>query len=179
MKKIIESGEKIYEAIVVIFFIMLVLCSSLQVVARYILRISIPWTEEMARYCLVMFTMLGAALVSKRGAHLGAFFFVNRAKGRVKVLLYIFSTLMGMIFMAVMLGGAIIAIPRLIPIRAVTVSWINSAWLYVPLAISAALMLIMYVQDMILCVRRLISGKTDDLLSEVSRPTISETTSAG
>jgi C4-dicarboxylate transporter DctQ subunit len=41
----------------------------LQVLARYVFRFSIPWTEEAARFGLVWFGLLAAAVAARRGMH--------------------------------------------------------------------------------------------------------------
>ena len=40
-----------------------------QVVARYVLRISLPWPEELARFLLIWLTFTGAVVGSWRNAH--------------------------------------------------------------------------------------------------------------
>jgi hypothetical protein len=35
-----------------------------------VFKISVPWTEEMAKFSLVFFGFLGSAIVTKRGQHL-------------------------------------------------------------------------------------------------------------
>lgn len=43
----------------------------LQVIFRFILKASLPWSEEVSRYLLVWITFLGGAYGVKTGAHLG------------------------------------------------------------------------------------------------------------
>jgi TRAP-type C4-dicarboxylate transport system permease small subunit len=41
------------------------------VVARYILKISVPWTEELARYLAISLTYIGCGLGLREGKHVG------------------------------------------------------------------------------------------------------------
>ncbi|MCA1952186.1 MAG: TRAP transporter small permease [Hyphomicrobiales bacterium] len=43
----------------------------LQFFSRYILNDSAAWTEEIARYMLMWLTFIGAAIVTRRGTHIG------------------------------------------------------------------------------------------------------------
>lgn len=42
-----------------------------QVVCRFVLRASLPWSEEMSRYMMVWISMLGASIGLRQGAHIG------------------------------------------------------------------------------------------------------------
>ncbi len=41
----------------------------LEVVTRYVIRMPLPWTEEVARFALVWFGMLAAAAAARKGLH--------------------------------------------------------------------------------------------------------------
>ena len=49
--------------------ISLVLLVSIQVVARYLLQVATPWTEELARYAFLWTTYLGCAMCFARKKH--------------------------------------------------------------------------------------------------------------
>lgn len=49
----------------------------MQVVFRFLIEQPLAWTEELARYCLIWITFLGAAYAMSLRAHLGVEFFVN------------------------------------------------------------------------------------------------------
>ena len=48
----------------------------LQVVFRYVIKYSLPWSEELARYLFVWFALMGAAVAVKDNAHFGVDFLV-------------------------------------------------------------------------------------------------------
>jgi TRAP-type C4-dicarboxylate transport system permease small subunit len=168
-KKINTIMGTIYETLTCVIFIAVFLCAVIQVVSRYILRISIPWTEEMARYCLIMFTMLGSAIVTQKGGHLGAYFLRDRAHGRLKALMLILSSLTSLAFMGVVIIGAFVMLPLTWDVTATTIGWFRTAFLYGTVILAAVLMLLVLFKDLFISVQRLISGKTDDLVPEVSR----------
>ena len=49
--------------------VMLTLSVFLEVVIRYVLNAPLSWTEEIARFALVWFAMLAAAVAARRGVH--------------------------------------------------------------------------------------------------------------
>ena len=52
----------------VIFFV-LVVATIIQVLCRYFLKVSVPWTEELARFAFIWATMLGASVLVKTKGH--------------------------------------------------------------------------------------------------------------
>ncbi|MBN1333275.1 MAG: TRAP transporter small permease [Synergistales bacterium] len=54
----------------------LILCF-VQVIARYVLMTSIPWSEEIAKWFVMWITFAGSAYAFKMGAHIGVEAFVN------------------------------------------------------------------------------------------------------
>jgi len=60
-----------YVNIITVFaFIVMVIVVLLQVIFRYVMRISVPWTEEFARYLLILITFVGGALAVRDKQHI-------------------------------------------------------------------------------------------------------------
>jgi TRAP-type C4-dicarboxylate transport system permease small subunit len=58
------------EAVVVVLLTLAILgLATIQITARYILHISIPWTEELAQLTLLWLVFIGAGLVSAQDSH--------------------------------------------------------------------------------------------------------------
>lgn len=70
-------------ALMVVFFVLLVGAVFLQVVARYIFSAPPFWTEELARYLLIWITFVGAALVHHHNEHIA----VDMIRGALPLLL--------------------------------------------------------------------------------------------
>jgi len=68
MKKIKFPGLE--ETFCGILIIILFLAVILQVINRFIIQASIPWTEELARYCFIWLSFVGIATGVKRGKHM-------------------------------------------------------------------------------------------------------------
>lgn len=61
--------------VLIVLFWLLALVVFVQFFTRYVLNDSIGWTEELARYLLVMVTFAGACLAVRRNTHIAVEFF--------------------------------------------------------------------------------------------------------
>jgi TRAP-type C4-dicarboxylate transport system permease small subunit len=87
------------EKIIIPFLMMMVfLLVFFQVVNRFILHLSAPWTEEYARYAFVWLSLLGAAEATRKGDNLNVAFFQNLVKGFWKRAMVVASDLLSIIF---------------------------------------------------------------------------------
>lgn len=64
-----------------------------QVLARYVIQSSVPWTEEVARYLLIYLTFVGAAVAVREHTHLRVDFLVVRLPQVVQRVVGIVMTL--------------------------------------------------------------------------------------
>lgn len=67
----------------VIFFV-LVVATIIQVLCRYFLKVSVPWTEELARFAFIWATMLGASVLVKTKGHPAVDVLTGKLKGVAK-----------------------------------------------------------------------------------------------
>ena len=79
---------------------------TLQVVCRYLLGASLPWSEELARYLLVWMTFLGGSIALKREAHMGIQGLVDKLSPGVQRLVKLFThlTVFGFLCLATLKG---------------------------------------------------------------------------
>ena len=59
----------VVEAIVLVTYVAIVVLTTMQVFSRYVIGNSIPWTEELARYCFMWLIYVGMVLGLHRGTH--------------------------------------------------------------------------------------------------------------
>lgn len=72
MKKIdkaLEIVEKVWETLAAALLVGMLFSLSVQVIARYVFNTGYAWTEESARYMMVMMVFMGAIVCTKRGIH--------------------------------------------------------------------------------------------------------------
>ena len=132
-----------------------VLLSFVQVVARYVLLISTPWTEELARLCFVWAVFLGAAIGVKRNLHTRVdFLFVQLAPRAAGLVLAGMDLLLAaMAAVMILYGGQLILSTRA---DFSTSLGYPRNWFYVPVPLSGILMLWYLLPSL---VRRLAGGR--------------------
>jgi len=107
LKKIVDFLEKGIDALVTAMMIVMGVSIVIQVFARYVLNNPTGWSEELARYIFVWITLLGSAVVLKRGKHVEVGYLVERAPPRVQKVLGLAAQLGVLIFLCVLLVSGI------------------------------------------------------------------------
>ena len=127
--------------VVVASMVVLVFCVFLQVFSRYVLKNSVPWTEEMARYALVYLTFAGAAIATRKAANIRVDFVVNALPKPLQFLFACLSDLLvaGVSLMLVYYGGrfAWLSKDTVSPAIDQSMLWVNAT-----LPIAASLILV-------------------------------------
>ncbi|GIK82670.1 MAG: membrane protein [Alphaproteobacteria bacterium] len=121
-------------------------CTLLQVTVRFVLTkfdimISVPWTEELARYLMIWLVFLGAATACRRGQLIAFDFLIEALPERAGMALRLLTALLCLAFFLL-----------LIWIGVKFVSWgtferspvmtISKAWVYAAMPVSAVLMIV-------------------------------------
>jgi TRAP-type C4-dicarboxylate transport system permease small subunit len=97
---------RVSEWVVVAFFLVLVVATSLQVLFRYVLNFSISWTDELSRYCLVWIVFGGMVVAYVRGPHATVDLLLDRYRGRVRlVAMTVIDLAIALLFVVLLWGG--------------------------------------------------------------------------
>lgn len=67
--QILEIIEKIFSVVVSILLVGMLFSLTVQVVSRYVFNTGFSWTEESARYMMVLMVFIGAVVCTKQGIH--------------------------------------------------------------------------------------------------------------
>lgn len=70
-RKMLDRVNALAEYAVCALLAVMVVVVFLQVIFRFVIRSSLPWSEEMARYLMVWIVFLGASIGVKRKSHIG------------------------------------------------------------------------------------------------------------
>ena len=105
VKKFLNNIE---EFIVVPLVAVMTAVIILQVFFRYVLKGSLPWSEELSRYLMIWVTFVGASIGVKRGAHVGVEMLVmilpKNVQSIVKYLRIIIVAIFGIVVFSASLG---------------------------------------------------------------------------
>ena len=95
------------EIIITLLFIVLFVCAILQVLTRYVLPYSLPWTEEMARFILIYITFIGAAVAIYEKSHITITILVSKLSAALKLKIQILIDLLILFFLYLVFRGGI------------------------------------------------------------------------
>lgn len=84
LDKFSNGLNKVVTVIASAAFVVLVISTLIQVCCRYFLKVSVPWTEELARFCFIWSTMLGASVLVKAKGHPAVDALTGKLRGRSK-----------------------------------------------------------------------------------------------
>lgn len=69
MKLLKFLDERLEEIFLVMLMAAAVIIVAMQVITRYLLKVPLPWSEEIARYMFLWLTWVGASFATKEGRH--------------------------------------------------------------------------------------------------------------
>ena len=93
------SDVRVYDFPVLLIFLALFLIVALQFFTRYVLNDSLGWTEEIARYFLILLGFVGAITCVRKGSHIYLEFFYRFISTRLgKLLSVIVETAVAVFF---------------------------------------------------------------------------------
>jgi TRAP-type C4-dicarboxylate transport system permease small subunit len=97
------------EWIVIVTFLVMVLVTFVQVIFRYVFEFSLPWADELARYCLVWMVFVGMVVALVRGQHVTVDLLRARYQGRVRLLmLSVIDLACAVLFGTLLYGGVLL-----------------------------------------------------------------------
>ncbi|MFC2948702.1 TRAP transporter small permease [Virgibacillus sediminis] len=107
MDKLKQMVDKILLSITSVLLVVMVVLSVWQVLARYVLNISSPGTEEAIRFFLIWFGLLGAAYVFGIKKHIAILFFREKLEKKKQVALETITDIIILLTAAVLMiyGG--------------------------------------------------------------------------
>jgi len=164
MKKIYKISKYVYDFIPIAAMLAMLACVVIQVVARYILQALVPWTEEASRYLLIFICATGAVTVSRKGDHLGAYFFRDAMPFQLRNWFGLISAILSTAFVWLVAYGcysmylqqAAAALP------ATTIPWYQTRTNYLIFSIGCALMSIYTIRDIVWSIRHIVKHEPMD-----------------
>jgi TRAP-type C4-dicarboxylate transport system permease small subunit len=128
------------------FVCMLVLVVA-QVFFRYVLAVSVPWTEEAARWFYAYQIFLGCTIAARDKLHLQVTFVLDRFPRRLKAAVDCVIALAGLIFLAGIIWGGVVMVWATSTVEAGSFA-LSMSYLYVSIPISLTFLFFMTLGDL-------------------------------
>jgi TRAP-type C4-dicarboxylate transport system permease small subunit len=139
---------KVLEVAVLTAFVVMLTLVIAQVFFRYIMQVSVPWTEEAARWFYAWQIFLGSAIATKKGLHLRADFLLTRFPPRMKACVDFVISLAGLAFLAGIVWGSLLMMRAVYPVEAGSFP-VSTSYLYLSIPVSLVIMVYLTVKDVI------------------------------
>ena len=133
--------NKILGVFLEILMVVMVLVVILQVLARYAIKVSIPWTEESARYMLAFMTFIGAGIALHEGKHIIVDFLYSRFPAGLRKGMDLFFHILIILFLAGILKGGLTLIGGAWDVPTASMTWITMGQVYLILPLGVILMI--------------------------------------
>ena len=129
------------ESFVLLLFVTMLILALAQVLFRYVLQISVPWTEEAARWIYIWQIFVGSALCAREGIHLRVDIIEKRLSAKASRLLDMLILFLSMAFLLGIFFGSISMMQSVRTVRASTFR-ISMQYLYLSLPVSIFLIFV-------------------------------------
>jgi len=142
MEKIKRTIETIVTFCGVTALLMSFLSIIAQMVSRDLLKVSAPWTEEIARFSFIWMIFFGAVIAQAKKEHISMDFIINLVPLKIRKVVYKVFDIASILFLIMVFIGAVNMLERTsrVPLS-VVIPWLNTSFLYWPLVISMPLMI--------------------------------------
>lgn len=105
----VNKHIKLSELVIIVTFVVMVVSTLTQVICRYLLEFSLPWVDELARYCLVWMVFVGMVLTLVRGQHVTVDLMLDRYSIRFRPFaLTIIDLATSGLFLVLLYGGVLL-----------------------------------------------------------------------
>jgi C4-dicarboxylate transporter DctQ subunit len=158
LKKFLNNIEEI---IVVPLVAVMTVVIVMQVIFRYVLKGSLPWSEELARYLMVWVTFVGASIGVKKGAHVGVEALVMALPKKAQTIAKYLGIIISVIFCIVVFSAGLGILQKQIIGHQVSPAMrIPMWWAYAAVPVGAFLMAVRFIQ--LLFKNKAVSAETRD-----------------
>ena len=135
----IDPVVKFINFIATFIFVCILILAILQIFFRFILRISVPWTEELIRVLYVYVTFLGLILLEAEDNNIKAAFMIDKLPFKQRYIIQIFINIFSVFFLICMFIGAIIMFRSSNTMNFGTMPFLKVSVLYIPIIICCPL----------------------------------------
>lgn len=138
---------KLLEVAVLTAFVAMLSLVTAQVFFRYVMQVSVPWTEEAARWFYAWQIFLGSAIATKENLHLRADFLLARFPPRARACTDFIISLAGLTFLAGIIWGSLLMMRAVYPVEAGSFP-VSTSYLYLSIPVSLLIMLGLTARDL-------------------------------
>jgi len=139
--------DKFEDYSVTALYMVMVVVIFLQVFFRFVVKASLPWSEELARYIMAWAVFIGASIAAKEGAHIGIDSIVTRLPKKMERYIRTFAMVLSFLFSVILVYLAALIIQFLMKTGQKTPAMMIPMWIaYFSVLFGSVLMSIRFCQ---------------------------------
>lgn len=139
MLKLIEKACDYFS---IFLFVLMSVVVSIQIFARFILNVGVPWTEELSRLTFIFLVFIGSSIAVREKTMIAIDLLPSKFSGRKRAVFDLFIQIFDIIVVVILLRGSLAMTKTASKTVLSTLEWISNAWLYIPMDISLILILL-------------------------------------
>ena len=134
--------DRLLEGIVATVYGLTIVVMFIQVVMRYVFNEPFTWAEELSRYCFIWIVYLGAAIASKRAAHLKVDYLAPYMPPRLRSRIHIIFLLGSTAFLLLIVVKGVELAKNFFVAPSYTMEWLPQGLVYAVIPLGALLMIV-------------------------------------
>jgi len=138
---------RLVESLALVAFVCMLVLVVAQVFFRYVLKVSVPWTEEAARWFYAYQILLGCTIAAKGKLHLQVTIALDRFPLRWKAAVECVIALAGLVFLAGIIWGGVVMVWATSTVEAGSFA-LSMSYLYISIPISLTFLFFMTLGDL-------------------------------
>jgi TRAP-type C4-dicarboxylate transport system permease small subunit len=141
MSKVLTTIDRATDAFCLIFMSVGFVITFFHIIGRYLLKMPIFFSEELARYCFIWACMLGASVVNRTDEHTSVNYFIGLLPKRTQAWLYIGRqiAILALLGTLIYYGVALSIKMTTVETAAMEISW---TYIYMALPVGSVLLII-------------------------------------
>ena len=141
-RRVARALDRLLEGSVAAIYAATILVMCTQVVLRYVFNEPLPWAEELSRYFFIWIVYLGAAIASRRAAHLEVDYFVRHLPPQFQSWIrWLFMWVVTVFLLFISVKGVELAATFMMA-PSYTMEWLPQGIIYASVPLGAVLMIV-------------------------------------
>ncbi len=147
MRTRVDTFWRVVETVALLGFVCMLLLVTAQVFFRYVLQVSVPWTEEAARWFYAYQIFLGCVIAAREGMEVRTTLLLDRLPDRLKAAVECLVAVGGLVFFGGIAYGGAVMVWAVSAVEAGSFR-LSMSYLYVAIPVSCTLMFLLTLRNL-------------------------------
>ena len=135
-----KALNRVVDGLAIALFAGILVLVNVQIVCRFVLSLSVPWTEEVSRLLFIWLAYTGAAIGVREGSLIVIDTLPQMLGQRARNVIAPLVRLCSIVVILILLAGSVPLVRSVWPTTLATVDWISNGWAYLAFTASFGLM---------------------------------------